>query len=184
MRLPNNLKKIRLTSNAFLALVIIAAVSLFVVLLLLIKPASVPNASDELLALSSSVRKYYQKQMDYRGLNTSLAVEKGIVPKKLVHSKKIFSINGSEIILGADVRGSTIPPFVATFGVTYKNLDAKKCQNLLSSNFEASSGLSDITLLNDKTIIFTYGGQYPLPVSQKDAKKYCTTKNTIMFTFE
>ncbi|MBR2299783.1 MAG: hypothetical protein IJ870_04330 [Alphaproteobacteria bacterium] len=179
------IKKIRLTSNAFLGLIGVFVVAFSILLLVLLsKKPSELSADSELKSISRNIRQHFQRDADYRGLNTAYALENNIVPKPLIRANKIFSALGAEILIGADLSGRPIAPFENTFGIIYKNLNAKKCETLISSEFDAASGLVAITVSNEKSSEFSYGGNPALPVSKKAAEETCSAKNTVMFTFE
>ncbi|HCU59306.1 MAG TPA: hypothetical protein DIC64_04925 [Alphaproteobacteria bacterium] len=185
MNLTGGFKKIHLTPNAFLALVLAIAVGLIILLVLLLHPSSVQKVENtELQSISRSVRQHFQKKLDYRGLNTAYALENGIIPAQMARASKVFSSLSCEIIIGGDINGRTVAPFENTFNVVYKNLDAQKCQDLITSKFDAAAGLKSITVSNKNSYEFSYGGNLALPVSERAAKEHCSARNTVMFTFE
>lgn len=173
-----------LTMGGLLSLVGILAFGLFLLIFLLLKSPASTGVSDEIKSITQAIRKHYQKQIDYRGLNTASAIKENIIPLQMIRSNKVFSKNSSEILIGSDIEGNIISPFVNTFSVVYKNLNKQKCQNVLLTTFDETSGLLSITVSNKEIYEFTYGGDMTLPISKEAAKKYCTVKNDVMFTFE
>jgi hypothetical protein len=117
-------------------------------------------------------------------LNTDYVIEHNLAPKELIRTGKLFSKNFAEILVGKDIKGNPVAAFERTFALTYLNLNQKKCQALLLTEFPPEFGLSGISVLNDKLYEFSYGSQLSLPVSEKNAKLCCKNKNTVMLVFE
>ena len=184
MNIKNACKNLRITAKTILILCCCLLGGIFFVVFLLLKPVPQTDFKTEIQMLTSNIRAHFQRQFDYRALNTSYAVKNNLVPKDMVHLNKIFSSHTNEIIIGRDSHGNAVFPLEKHFVITYTNLNKNKCIMLLTSDFDASFGLENITVSNDKFYELTYGGTFPLPVTQKAAQKYCRTKNNIMLAFE
>lgn len=178
-------KKIRLTSNQFIGLVCaLAALVVCLACVFFLKPEKKIDFSQELKTISASVRKHYQKNIDYRGLETKVIADDKVLPQKMVRNGKIYSAFKGEILLGRNLKGDAVLPFETFFNITYLNINRLKCESLITSVFDETSGLTGITVSNEKLYEFTYGGELPLPVSAQKAKEVCASKNDVMFTFE
>lgn len=182
---PNDIyKNLRLSSKSFLALVCILGIGLVFLLFWLFKPAPAIDFKPEIHDLTTAVRTHFQKNIDYRGLNTAYVIEQNLAKKEIVRVGKLFSKSNSEILVGRDIKGNTVGAFEKTFTVTYLNLNKVRCLSLLTTDFHADSGLVSIAVSNDKLYELTYGGELSLPVSKEKASEYCKAKNTVMLTFE
>ena len=185
MQLPESFKKIRLTSNQFIGLVcVLVALVICLVCVFFLKPEKKIDFSQELKTISASVRKHYQKNIDYRGLETKIIVDDKVLPQTMVRNGKIYSAFKGEILIGRNLKGDAVLPFENFFSVTYLNINRQKCEGLIASTFDETSGLTAITVSNEKLYEFTYGGELSLPVSEQKAKEICASKNDVMFTFE
>lgn len=185
MQIPENLKKIRLTSNQFIALVCAALVLIIgLCCVFFLKPEKKVDFSQELKTISQSVRKHYQKNIDYRGLETKVIAENKVLPEKMVRQNKLYSEFKAEILVGRNLKGEAVLPFENFFNITYLNIGRQKCESLITSTFDVSSGLTAVTVSNEKLYEFTYGGELSLPVSAQKAKDVCAAKNDVMITFE
>ncbi|MBQ7660272.1 MAG: hypothetical protein IJS26_06035 [Alphaproteobacteria bacterium] len=143
------------------------------------------SALEELRLIAQNIRKHYQKSVDYRGLNTSVALEKDLIPAQMVRKGKIYSRLKNEIVIGADEKGTTVAPAGTFFSVSYTGINQKKCAGLISEPFDVSLGLVSIRLLTAQSEReFSYGGEFTLPVSEPSALKFCQNKNTVVLTFE
>jgi len=143
------------------------------------------NAQEELRLITQNIRKHYQKSIDYRGLDTSVALEKNLIPMQMVRKGKIYSRLKNEIVIGADEKGTAVAPAGAFFSVSYMGINQKKCVRLISEPFDISLGLVSIRLLTAQgERVFSYGGEFSLPVLTQDALKFCQNKNTVVLTFE
>lgn len=177
-------KNLHLSSKSFLAFVCFLSVGLIALLFWLFKPASEFDFKPEIEMLTTAIRTHFQKNIDYHGLNTAYVLEKELAPKEMVRVGKLFSKSNSEILVGKDMKGNTALAFEKTFALTYLNLNKSKCLSLLTTDFNADSGLVSITVSNNKFYELTYGGELSLPVSRQKALNYCKAKNTVMLVFE
>lgn len=176
--------KSHISPNIFLGICCGIAVVLCLTLFFSLRSSTDFNIQTELENLTKSVRQYYQKSPDYRGLDTSFAVQNKIIPLSMVRHQKIYSFSKSEILIGKDTTGQTLLPMDRSFGVTYLRLNKKDCLKIAETHFDQTSGLVEITVQNEKAYTFTYGGELALPFSQDDAIHYCGHQNTVTFTFE
>ena len=117
MNLKTGYKKLRITSSVFLVLVCAVVFCALVIFFFLIKSNKKTDISAEITALNNSIRTHYQKSIDYRGLNTSFALENGIVPAFMSRHNKIFSTLKTEILIGRDASGNTIMPMESFFNI-------------------------------------------------------------------
>lgn len=177
-------KSLHLSSKSFLVAVCVFFIALMLLLFWLFKPAASVDFKSEIQTITASVRTHFQKNVDYRGLDTAYVINQHIVPKEFVRAGKLFSKNNAEILIGKDTKGSTVSIFEKTFGITYLNLNQKKCIQLLLSDFSSESGLTGIFVSNDNFYELSYGGNLSLPVSEQAAQSYCKNKNTVMLIFE
>lgn len=184
MNLMNIKKNIHLKSKDFLILICVFIFFLFFTLFWLFKPASKVDFKSEITILTVPVRTHFQKNPDYRGLDAAYVIKNTLAPKEMVRLNKLFSKSKAEILIGRDINGNSVAPFEKTFTLTYLNLNKKNCSALLTTNFDASSGLESISVSNDNFYEFTYGGELSLPINSKDAQTYCKPKNTVMLRFE
>ncbi len=142
------------------------------------------NITSELFNLTQNIHHYYQKSPDYRGLNTSYAIENKIIPAPMIRQNKIYSLSKSEVLIGKDLSGETLLPMDRFFSITYLRINKKECLKIFETDFHEDSSLIGITIQNDKAYEFSYGGVLALPLSKHKAEDYCRSQNTIMFTFE
>lgn len=184
MNLTDITKNIRLKSRDFLILVCVFVCALVVLLVWLFKPAAAPDFKSEIANLITPLRAHFQKDTDYRGLDTAYVIKNTLAPKQMVRLGKLFGKSKAEILIGRDINGNTILPFEKTFTLTYLNLSKKNCLALLKTNFDASSGLESISVSNDRFYEFTYGGELSLPIKPEIVQDYCKTKNTVSLRFE
>lgn len=184
MKTTDVYQKLRLSSKSFLALVCILGIGLVFLLFWSFKPVNVADFNSEIHNLTLAVRSHFQKNIDYRGLDTAYVIEQKLSPKEMVRIGKLFGKSNSEILIGRDMKGNTVAAFEKTFAVTYLNLNKAKCLSLLTTDFNADSGLVSIAVSNNKLYELTYGGELSLPVSKEDAQSYCKAKNTVMLVFE
>lgn len=143
------------------------------------------SALQELQVMTQNIRKHYQKSIDYRGLDTNALLEKNLIPAQMVRKGKIYSCLKNEIVIGSDEKGTAVGPAGTFFSISYIGVNQKKCARLISEPFDISLGLVSIRLLTAQgERVFSYGGEFSLPVSKQDALKFCQNKNTIVLTFE
>jgi len=184
MKTSDVYKRLRRVSKTFLIAICCFIVALGIFVLWGFRPIEKCDFKAEIEMLTSNIRSHFQKSLDYHGLNTAYVLQNGLVPKKMVRKDKIFSKSKTEILIGKDLKGSTVLPFERHFAIIYVNINKNRCIELLSSQFEADFGLSGISVANDKLYELTYGGELSLPVHEQDAQNYCRTKNTVMLVFE
>lgn len=184
MNLTDIKKNIHLKSKDVAILVCIFVFCLFFILFWLFKPTGQVDFKSEIAILTTSVRAHFQKNPDYRGLDTAYVVKNTLAPKEMIRLNKLYGKSKTEILIGRDINGNTVMPFEKTFTLIYLNLNKKNCLALLATDFDASSGLESISVSNDSFYEFTYGGELSLPISQQNAQTYCKTKNTVMLRFE
>ena len=184
MKLTDVYQKLRLSSKSFLAFVGVLVIGLFFLLFWLFRPADTADFTSEIHNLTVTVRTHFQKNIDYRGLDTAYVIEQKLSPKEMVRVGKLFGKSNSEILIGRDMKGKTVAAFEKTFAVTYLNLNKAKCLSLLTTDFNVDSGLVSIAVSNDKLYELTYGGELSLPVNPQKALEYCKAKNTVMLVFE
>ena len=174
------LKKIKIDRPIIIALALILCVGLYIVL----KPnPKIKLTANELVNLSDNIRKHYQNLPGYWGLNSEKAISLGIIPDAMTKEGKIINALGKEVLIGRGVNGETIMPGGRSFEIIYKNLSKKECVKL--AEFEGHEtyllGLIDITV-NDK--VFSWGTEESLPISRKQARKYCLDNNAIIWKYE
>ena len=158
---------------------------IFLVLLLCVHPKQNNVVTDEIKSINLNIRKHYQKQPDYRGLNTKTAIKDNLIPSFMVRQNKIFSRLKREILVGRNASGDSLLPADHFFAIAYLNVDKAMCISIISEPFDITLGLRDITLLNNKTsLVFSYGGEFPLPVNKEVAEKHCHSLNTVVLSFE
>ena len=184
MNLTNIFQNIRLKPKDVLILASVLLIGVFILLYFLFKQDSADNFKSEIEGLTKSVRTHFQKSIDYHGLNTQYVIKNAIAPKEMIRANKLFSKSQNQIFVGRDIKGNPVGVFEKSFGITYLNLNQKKCHELLLTEFSEQSGLIGILLSNEKLYEFSYGGTPALPVTQDAARSYCQNKNTIMLTFE
>lgn len=184
MNLTDIKKNIHLKSKDFLILVCVFIFLLFFVLFWIFKPAGKVDFKSEITILTAPVRTHFQKNPDYRGLSTAYIIKNALAPKDMIRRNKLYGKSKAEILIGRDINGNAVAPFEKTFTLTYLNLNKKNCLDLLTTDFDASSGLESISVSNDKFYEFTYGGELSLPINSEDAQTYCKQKNTVMLRFE
>jgi len=184
MNLTKVLQSTSLKPKEFLALVCALVIGLLILIFWLFKPQSAVDFKPEIESLTEAVRTHFQRNIDYHGLNTAYVIKNALAPKEMVRVDKLFGKSKSEVLVGKDMKGSTVLVFEKKFAVTYLNLNKKNCLALLTTEFEASSGLEGISVSNDNLYELTYGGKFSLPVNKQDAQNYCKAKNTVMLIFE
>ncbi|MBQ8870129.1 MAG: hypothetical protein IJ019_01985 [Alphaproteobacteria bacterium] len=139
----------------------------------------------EIISLSESIRDSYKSKPDYRGLNTESVAE--IAPQELKRKNKIVSSIGREFIVGQDENGSIIMPSQRVFMISINNLSKKSCEQIAVLNILENNlyGLQKVIIKNsDYQINFELGGEYPLPITEENADKFCKNKNTVSWVFE
>lgn len=184
MKIKDYLLKAHISSNLFWGICALAAVIFCLILFFVLKNSSDFNIQAELSSLTQNIHKHYQKNPDYRGLNTSFAVQNKIIPLSMTRNDKIYSVSKSEILIGKNIKGESLLPMDRFFNITYLRINKKECLKIAAADFDQDSGLIGITIQNKETYVFTYGGELTLPLSQEEALRYCDPQNTIMFTFE
>ena len=184
MNLTEILKSAHIKPKEFLALACALAVGLLFLVFWLFKPQADVDFKPEIENLTDTIRTHFQRNIDYHGLNTAYVIKNALAPKEMVRVDKLFGKSKSEVLVGKDMKGSTVLVFEKNFAVTYLNLNKKNCVALLTTEFEASSGLEGISVSNGNLYELTYGGKFSLPVNRQDAQKYCKAKNTVMLVFE
>ncbi|MBO7098026.1 MAG: hypothetical protein J6W11_05265 [Alphaproteobacteria bacterium] len=184
MDITNACKNLRLTAKTVLIVSCVLLCGLFCFVFMLMKPVPEADFKTEVGMLTTNIRKHFQRNADYKSLNTSYVIEHNLVLKDMTRGGKIFSGCQNEIIIGRDINGHAVLPLEKHFVITYINLNRSNCIKLLTTDFDTTFGLENITVSNDKTYELTYGGQFPLPVTQKAAQSYCHIRNTVMLAFE
>jgi len=165
--------------------VIVIGLLVFLVIMIGFWPKSEKNITQEVESINLAIRRHYQKQADFRGLNTETVVRESLAPAFMIRQNKIFSRMNREIFIGRDEQGHTCLPTDQFFALTYLNLDKNMCKNLISQPFDISLGLREITLSNDQSSqTFSYGGDLSLPITPEVAEKHCQTLNTVVLVFE
>ncbi len=184
MKLDKQKLKAYISSNIFWGICAFVAITLCVTAYFALRSDSEFDIKKELLALTENIHKYYQKSPDYRALNSKTAIENKIIPPSMVRHHKIYSLSKSEILIGKDMKGDVLIPMDRFFSIIYLRVNKNVCLSLADADFNSNSGLIGITVQNDKTYEFTYGGELSLPISKDEVLNSCKSKNTIMFTFE
>ena len=166
----------------FLAVLVFGLIFAIMLYNICSQPTSIKT---ELQTLTQNIRREYQKNLNYRGLNTLVSIENKLIPAYMVRNGKIFSRIKSEILIGRNEAGDTLLASDTFFSISYLNVNQSKCVSMVSEPFEISLGLSNIQILTpEKSYEFSYGGELPLPLSKQDAFQYCQHKNTVVFSFE
>ncbi|MBR6327601.1 MAG: hypothetical protein IKR60_01850 [Alphaproteobacteria bacterium] len=180
-------KKVTICGHRLNGAVVACVLSVFIVILMVYmlgKSSEQHNLTTEALDISRTIRTAFQAKPDYRGLNNAYLIEHTLLEPSLIRQNKIFSRFQSEILIGRDEQGHSAIAGDTHFVITYKNIDRRKCLTLLSSDFDATSGLNAIKLINDNTYDLTYGGELSLPVSKGKADTLCRARNTLVLIFE
>ena len=168
-------------NNKIFILVLSGLVLLFICLFQADK--SLVNSEKQLNNLVDGVRMFYRNKPNAWGLNTYSAIQNNIVPKEMIYGRQIKNSLGKEVLLGMNEFGNTVMPGNNKIAIVYKNLTKEECEALstakLSEDMKVSVNL--IKIINTQMHIFTWGGDNLLPISQKDAHKFCKTDNDILW---
>ena len=166
---------------------IAAALLLAAIVLTPDKNKRISTAKQEISELSNKIRNHYKVRPDYWGLSTENAVKNNIIPPQMVHGNKIIGALGKEINVGQDADGSMIMPGGKRFMISVANIGKSACKAVLPDNLSHTENpaLVNINLTaGNKTYIFEWGGELPLPVTPEQANKLCQNNNTISWIYE
>lgn len=141
------------------------------------------QAENQLNALMNNIRQFYRNKPNAWGLNSYSAIQNKIVPQEMINGRQIQNALKKEVLLGANEFGNTIMPGNNKIAIVYKNLDKNECVALSGAKFSENMKLSInmIKIINEKQHIYTWGGDYQLPISKENALKSCTENNDILW---
>ncbi len=141
------------------------------------------QAENQLNALMDNIRQFYRNKPNAWGLNSYSAIQNKIVPQDMINGRQIQNALKKEVLLGANEFGNTIMPGNNKIAIVYKNLDKNECVALSGAKFSENMKLSVnmIKIINEKQYIYTWGGNYKLPISKNDASESCSTNNDILW---
>ena len=165
-------------------------IGLLIILLIIIaiymyaKPKTeIVDAGNQVLDLSNRVRDFYKNKPNAWGLNTYSAIQNKIVPQDMLNGRQIINQLKKDVLLGSDALGNTVMPGSRTFAIVYKNLNFEECKALATFDFSEKMLLSidNITIINDKDYLFSWGESKSLPVSAEAAQNACKQENDILW---
>ena len=169
--------------------VISGGVIFLVLLIWLMIPRSdqrIGLAAEQVMTLADRVRTHYRAKPSYWGLDTALAVASGIVPTEMLNNGRIVNALGQDVHLGTGENADTVMPGSSGFDVVYPGIVKSACIGLLSYRFTKRQelGLKAVTVVNDRQIVFSWGGENPLPADIQKAREICKGKNSLIWSFE
>lgn len=138
-------------------------------------------AAQQVWRLADNIRNYYRNRPDAWGLNSTTTINEGIAPQDMSQDNQLLNILGKGVMVGGDINGSTVMPGSRSFVIIYKNLNERECREIATAKITEKEQLSLTSMIirNEKDTHFIWGGENPLPISVKDAKKSCRKNNII-----
>ena len=143
------------------------------------------KAEQSLVTTSEKIRAFYRNRPDYWGLSHTSVISQKLYDGTIVENKILNSL-GKEVVVGGNSSGSQVMPGSRSFVVTYKELNRQECIEISAFRGREQDRLGLIAMsIRNETGVFEFNwGNKGLPLSKNQAKKYCTEKNDIMWTFE
>lgn len=166
----------------------IAVLGLLIVVIMAIpgSPKESRESADVVMNLADNIRKEYRAKPNYWGLDTQKAINDRIIPQEMVRHNQIMTRQGQGIKIGRGSNGEAVMPGSMGFDIAYDNVNKKSCLQLLAYELteQQKLGLRSITIENNQTIEFSWGGENKLPISPKDTPNICEMINIIIWSFE
>lgn len=145
-------------------------------------------AASQLVESVHQIRKSFAHKVNYWGLNTKFVVDNNILTNLSYSDGKIINALGKNVEIGQNENGDAVLPGERSFGIAYTNLTMGECIALSAYRFKQPEelGLLSITIINsDDRQVFDWGeGDFHLPISRQDAKKFCKNNSAVLWTME
>lgn len=153
-----------------------------------VKPdGRVNRAATQVFAIAETLHRQYIGKPDYWGLNTDLVINKKMLADNFYKKDKLVNALGKPILIGSGAEGSVVMPGEKSFDIVYSGLSLHECVALVTHNYEQSKtlGLLQITIVGGNVSqSFGWGEVRTLPVSRPEAKKFCKSNSTVIWTME
>lgn len=141
-------------------------------------------AGEQVGILAENIQKFYRNRPDAWGLNTETVINKRLLPENMSKREEILvNLLDKKTTIGSDKIGNMVMPGNRSFKIAYWDLNREECIEISSQeiNEKMQLSLSEITIINEKTSVFSWGGEKSLPISRATAKGICSQKNTIIW---
>ena len=180
----NNNKKI---------LLLIGIISLMLVVACLVfvaknKQLRHENTGDDVAKIVVDVHKMYANKANYWQLSTKSFFGNDILTKYRYKDNQLINTLGKPILVGRGENGDVVMPGEKSFDVVYTDLTVEECVSAAAYRFEQPEnlGLLQITITNgEQSQTFAWGAEdHRLPISRVEAKRFCSNKAKVIWTFE
>lgn len=151
-------------------------------------PKKAVTSAEEVAKIVEDVHKIYANKASFWGLNNESFASNDILTKFRYKGNQLINTLGKPILIGRGEGGDVVMPGERSFDVVYTDLTAKECVDAAAYRFEQPEnlGLLRITITNgEKSQVFEWGAEdHKLPISRVEAKRFCSNKSRVMWTFE
>lgn len=175
----SSLQKHKVYAFASLAILVLA----WGVFCLIKTDSKITLAGEQVNLLINQVRNFYKNKPNAWGLNTYSSIKNHIIPSNMLNGRQIRNSLNKDVLLGADMLGNTVMPGSPTFAIVYKNLNYDECVELATYPFSEKTMLSidSVSVINDTTLLFSWGSANSLPINKQNAQKACKENNDLLW---
>ncbi|MDR3043559.1 MAG: pilus assembly protein PilS [Desulfovibrio sp.] len=152
---------VEMSGSMLVYLILFAAGALLVYSLF--SSGNLATTQQGLMSLRMQVQQLYSGGSDYNGLDNSLAMKAGLVPKTFLRGSKVVTPWGGEVALAASGDGSS-------FTISLSEIPQEECTKLATSQLDSWTAVS----VNGNAIDKSSG--------TTTAAQSCNDSNTLVFT--
>ncbi len=148
------------------------------------RPTKTNLAAREVASAVRAIHIVFADKPSYWGLNNNFLKSNDILTNYRYKDNQLVNILGKPVLIGAGETAEVAMPGDKSFDVVYTDLSVKECIMLSTYQFEQPEtlGLLQITIVGKERKVFDWGSR--LPVEQHEAKKFCSDKSKVIWTFE
>lgn len=148
------------------------------------RPTKTNLAAREVASAVRAIHGAFADKASYWGLCNNFLKSNNILTNYRYKDNQLVNILGKPVLIGSGETAEVAMPGDKSFDVVYTDLSAKECIKLSAYQFEQPEtlGLLQITIVGREHKVFDWSSR--LPVEQHEAKKFCSDKSKVIWTFE
>ncbi len=141
-----------------------------------------------IFAIADEIRTYYQSKPDYWKLSTQVLTENNVIPSDFRIGNDVILPGDYKVLFGEGADAQPVSPGSDTFDIILPNLNKAQCISYVEAKLSEENllALEKITIHNSSgDYIYTWGGDYPLPVQKYSSKDLCQNgQNSVLWTLK
>jgi len=167
---------------------IIGVIAVFGLLMALTNRSPKVQPAEIVAKIVEEVHTNYANKANYWGLDSESFASNDILTKFRYKGNQLINTLGKPILIGRGESGDVVMPGEKSFDVVFTDLTTKECVGAATYRFEQPENLGLLRITIDhgeKSQVFEWGAEdHKLPISRVEAKRFCSNKSRVMWTFE